>query len=243
MYPTAHKDPRGGHNRSQINHNFFKSWSPEMAYVLGFIFADGAIEDVQKSSQTCYISIIASRKDINILEQIKIVMKSSHKLYKRQARIRTYTGGKQYLSKDCFIFRIGSKLMYNDLLNLGVTPRKSLTILFPNIPLEYQGFFLRGYFDGDGCIHLIKRKYPRLIFTSGSVKFLEGISKTLSSELQIPEKRIYSQIENSGNPCYRLHYNTKLSSKILEFMYKDLEKAPYLDRKFAIYQKYLRSQN
>lgn len=242
MYPLALKDPRGGHNRSQINHNFFKSWSSKMAYVLGFIFADGAIEDVQKSSRTCYISIIASRKDINILEQIKIAMNSSHKLYKRQARIQTHTDGNQYLSKDCFIFRIGSKLMYNDLLKLGVTPRKSLTILFPNIPLEYQSFFLRGYFDGDGCIHLIKRKYPRLIFTSGSVKFLEGIAKTLSSGLGILEKRIYSQIGNSGRPYYRLHYNTQVSRKVLEFMYKDLEKAPYLDRKFAIYQKYLQNQ-
>lgn len=243
MYPIAFKDPRGGHNRSLINHNFFQVWSPEMAYVLGFIFADGAIEDVQKSSRTCYISIITSSKDLNILEKIRTVMNSSHKFYKRQARIQTYADGKQYLSKNCFIFRIGSKLMYNDLLKLGVTPRKSLTILFPNIPLGYQSFFLRGYFDGDGCIHLIKGKYPRLIFTSGSFKFLEGIAKILSSKLRIPEKRIYSQIGNSGRSCYRLHYNTQVSRKILEFMYKDLEKAPYLERKFVIYQKYLQSQN
>lgn len=243
MHPTARKDPQGGHNKAQINRNFFQTWSPQMAYVLGFIFADGAIEDVQKSSRTCYISIITSSKDLNILEQIRNVMNSAHKFYKRQARIQTHSNGKRYLSKDCFIFRIGSKLMYNDLLKLGVTPRKSLTILFPNIPLEYQSFFLRGYFDGDGCIHLIKRKYPRLIFTSGSAKFLEGITETLSLKLGIPEKHIYSQIENSGKPCYRLHYNTKLSRKVLEFMYKDLEKAPYLERKHQIYQKYLSLKN
>ncbi len=237
MYPTAQKDPRGGHNRSQVNQNFFQSWSPQMAYVLGFIFADGAIEDVQRSSRTCYISITS--KDLSILEKIRSAMQSNHKLYKRRSQLHTFSDGKSYKSKEEFVFRIGSKSMYNDLLNLGVIPRKSLTILFPTIPSNHFSHFIRGYFDGDGCLHLIKGTYPRLIFTSGSNQFLEGLSTNLSNILQIPKKVVYSQLQTSNNLCYRLHYNTKLSSKILEFMYKDLEKAPYLERKFAIYQKYL----
>lgn len=239
MYPTASKDPRGGHNRFQINHNFFQTWSTQMAYVLGFIFADGVIEDVQKSSRTCYISIVASDKDLSILKQIKAAMNSFHKLYRRKSSMQIYPDGRQYLSKNCFIFRIGSKLMYNDLLKLGLTPRKSLTVLFPSIPLEFLSHFIRGYFDGDGCLYLIKGKYPRVIFTSGSNKFLEGLLEVLNFVLQIPKKAIYSQLQKSGNLCYRLHYNTKLSRKILEFMYKDLEKVPYLERKYVIYQKYL----
>ncbi len=237
MYPTAHTDPRGGHNRAQINHNFFKKWSPSMAYVLGFIFADGAIEDVQKSSRTCYISI--SSVDISILQQIRQSMDSNHKLYLRKSRLVRHLDGKSYISKDNFIFRIGSKLMYNDLLNLGLTPRKSLSILFPTIPPTYLSHFIRGYFDGDGCIYLLKGKYPRIVFTSGSNRFLEGLSTILSALLQIPTKRIYSQLQQSNNLCHRLHYNTKRSRKVLEFMYKNLEKAPYLERKFAIYQTYL----
>lgn len=240
MYPAAHRDPRGGHNRIQVNHNFFKNWSPSMAYVLGFIFADGAIEDVQKSSRTCYLAIVS--KDISILEQIKFVMASNHKLYKRDAQLEQYPGNKGYVSGERFILRIGSKLMYNNLLNLGVTPRKSLTILFPIIPCNYLPFFIRGYFDGDGCLHLKNGKYPRLIFTSGSNKFLIGLSKILSITLNIPLKVAYSQLQESNNLCYHLHYNTKLSRKILAFMYQDLGKTPYLKRKYAIYQKYLQMQ-
>ena len=239
MYLAAQKDPRGGHNRISINQDFFKNWSPSMAYVLGFIFADGAIEDVQKSSRTCYLSIIASSKDLNILEQIKIVMNSNHKLYKRKAQIEEFPNLKEYKSGERFVFRVGSKLMYNDLLNLGVTPRKSLTILFPKIPSKFLSHFVRGYFDGDGCLYLIENRYPRIIFTSGSNEFLKGLSEILSVNLQIPIKVAYSQLQDSGNLCYRLHYNTKLSNQILEFMYKDLEKAPYLERKFNKYQKYL----
>lgn len=216
MYPSAHKDPRGGHNRSQINQNFFQDWTTQMAYVLGFIF-----------------------KDLSLLEKIRDVMRSQHKFYKRPPQSLVFPDGKRYITHEEFVFRIGSKLMYNDLLKLGVTPRKSLTILFPIIPINYFSHFLRGYFDGDDCLHLIKKRYPRIIFTSGSNRFLEGLSQSLSAILQITQKKIYSQLQQSNNLCYRLHYNTKLSRKVLEFMYKDLEKAPYLDRKFAIYQRYL----
>lgn len=208
-----------------------------MAYILGFIFADGAIEDVQESSRTCYIAM--SSVDISILEQIRQSMDSNHKFYLRKSRLTTYSGGKSYTSRESFIFRIGSKFMYNDLLNLGVTPRKSLSIPFPIIPSEYLHFFVRGYFDGDGCLHLVKGKYPKVIFTSGSTLFVEGLAKALSELLQIPLVLANSQVQNSGNLCYRLIYNTKLTRIILEFMYKDLGKAPFLDRKFAIYQKYL----
>lgn len=241
MYSTVSKDPRGGHNRVQINHDFFQLWSPQMAYVLGFIYADGAIEDVQKSSRTCYISITS--KDISILKKIRSAMQSKHQLYKRRAQLHIFSDGKSYVSNEEAVFRIGNKMMYNDLLNLGLTPRKSSSILFPKIPSEYLNFFLRGYFDGDGCLHLIKGKYPRLIFISGSISFLKGLSQNLANCLKIPIKSVYSQLQKSGNLCYQLHYNTRISSKILEFMYKDLEKAPYLERKFAIYQKYLQISN
>ena len=239
MYPTVHKDPRGGHNRSQINQTFFQSWSPQMSYVLGFIFADGAIEDVQKSSRTCYIAM--SSVDFSILEQIRKRMNSNHKFYLRKSHLITHSDGKSYISRDSFIFRIGSKLMYNDLLNLGVTPRKSLSISFPFIPFAYLHFFVRGYFDGDGCLHLKEGKYPKVIFTSGSGKFVGGLANILANALNIPVISARSQIEDSGKPCYRLAYETKLSRVILEFMYKDLEKAPYLERKFVIYQKYLKN--
>jgi hypothetical protein len=240
MYPTAVKGPRGGCNRASINQGFFKKWSPGMSYILGFIFADGAIEDVQISSRTCYITITS--KDLSILNSIKKFMNSTHKLYTKPVQKILYPGGKFYNSSERFVLRIGSKNMYNDLLKLEVTPRKSLTIKFPIIPSEYLSFFIRGYFDGDGCLHLLKGQYPRLIFTSGSNKFLEGLSLALSLSLQIPIKAAYKQLQQNNNFCYRLHYNTKISHLILEYMYKDLEKAPFLDRKYALYQKYLQTK-
>ena len=78
-YEIVDRDPRGGHNRRLVNEDFFKVWSPKMAYVLGFIYADGAVEDCRKSSRTCYLQL--SNNDKNLLNQIKEVMLSSHSLY------------------------------------------------------------------------------------------------------------------------------------------------------------------
>ena len=45
-------DPRGGHNRYKFKTDFFERWTPEMAYVLGYLYSDGDIEDVRESSRT-----------------------------------------------------------------------------------------------------------------------------------------------------------------------------------------------
>lgn len=237
MYPIAHKDTRGGHNRININSNFFKTWSPQMAYVLGFIFADGAIEDVQLSSRTCYLSITS--KDLSILKRIRCSMNSRHRFYKKKVEFITYSNGKTYKSNERYVLRVGSKSIYNDLLKLGVTPRKSLTITFPNCPLNLINFFIRGYFDGDGCLHLQKNKYPRVIFTSGSLNFLVGLSQTMLKILNVEAYPLSIRMTPGKNPCYQLYYSNINSKKILEFLYRNLDQAPYLERKFQIYQNYL----
>lgn len=59
--------------------------------------------------------------------------------------------------------RIGNKVMYQDLVNLGVTPKKAKRISIPSVPEQYFKFFVRGYFDGDGCINIYKPKNRRAI--------------------------------------------------------------------------------
>ncbi|KKR39510.1 MAG: intein-containing protein [Candidatus Woesebacteria bacterium GW2011_GWB1_40_101] len=232
-----HRDPRGGHNRKQINENFFKYWSPQMSYVLGLIFADGAIEDVRKSSRTCYLAITS--KDKSLLEKIKKSLSSSHKLYIRKPRIVTFSHGESYLCSKTFTLRIGNKTMFSDLVNLGLTPRKSLTISLPEIPEQYFGHFLRGYFDGDGCVTTgipkgRKTAEIQTIFISGSRKFLESLSLKLKDLLFIKTKNIFSK-DNS----HYLRYRGKESLRILHFMYKNLVNTPYLERKYKIYYTFL----
>ncbi len=67
--------------------------------------------------------------------------------------------------------QIGSKEWFSDLSSLGFVQAKSRVLKLPDIPNEYQGSFIRGYFDGDGGVYFKKykskdRKKPRWVFSS-----------------------------------------------------------------------------
>ncbi len=123
-------DPRGGHNRYSCNFDFFKQWNPEMAYVLGFLYADGNITNAI-CSRTQYIQF--NNNDKEILEAIGTTMGSKHPLRVVPPRTVTYRNG-VYTGAESFKLRIGSRIMFNDLLNLGLIPHKSKTVLFPSVP-------------------------------------------------------------------------------------------------------------
>lgn len=141
--------------------------------------------------------------------------------------------------------RIGSKKVFHDLLKLGLTPRKSLTIKFPNdIPNKYFGHFIRGYFDGDGCV-TIKRgvgKYGQpilkgiaIIFTSGSKLFLEGLRDYAYRSAGFGQRSVYYNVYSRA---YYLKYGTFESLKWFKLFYENNISNLFLKRKFNIFNKY-----
>lgn len=205
-----------------------------MAYILGLLFADGALLDARKSSRTCYIQLTS--KDKSLLETVRELISSSHLIAKREPEYVSFKD-KRYFRSEIYSLRIGSKLMYQDLLKKGLTPNKSLTMRFPSVPKKYLPFFIRGYFDGDGCINLHNRKNGKtpeaqVVFTSGSAIFLKELMEKFTSIVGVSIKQI-CKYKNQG--AYRLRYRKIESLEILKFMYKSLDKAPYLKRKLDIY--------
>ena len=230
-------DPRGGHNRYKYNESFFTKWTPKMAYVLGFLYADGNITD-SIPSRTQYTSFSSSEKEI--LKKIKSALDSKHKIYRRPPQFIRHKNG-EYLSRESFSLRIGSRKMFNDLVTIGVVPNKSKIITFPNIPANYLYHFTRGYFDGDGCVYIemakgitknrILRKLS-IIFSCGSYKFLEGLKNRLS------ENNLDGFIYKSTR-CFQLRYNTYQSVELFKLMYKDSDNL-YLIRKFKTFTDYFK---
>lgn len=229
------RDSRGGYNRKKVNENFFKVWTPNMSYVLGFMFADGALLDTNSSSRTYYL--LFSNNDFDLLTKIKKIMSSEHKIYVRAPRVMEYTK-KKYIAKTSYVFKFGNKSMYQDLLSLGMTHRKSNNMHLPDVPLELFSYFLRGYFDGDGCINLSlpkNRITPRLkvLFTSGSTVFLSELSLLLARVLSVKAPSYY---QSTG--AHNLMTSDSTAFKVLEYMYADLETVPYLERKYNKYIEY-----
>lgn len=233
---TVVRDPRGGHNRKKVNENFFKTWSPKMAYVLGLLLADGAFEDVRKSSRTCYIQLTST--DRSLIEQVRDSLASDHTIASEKAETN-WIRGRAVNSSENFRLRIGNKVMYQDLVTLGIAPKKAKRIHIPSMPEQHFKFFVRGYFDGDGCVNIYKPKNRRnhrlsVIFTSCSDSFLRGISEKLSKILNINAAAIHFQYF-----AFRLQYRGQVAIKILSLIYDQLNESPYLERKYQKYQNYL----
>lgn len=211
------------------NENFFKKWTPEMAYILGFFTADGSM--IKNKRNTHFIEFQITDKDL--LKKIRNTLGSNHKITKRKRNKN---------QKNIYRLQIGSKTIFNDLLRLGITPRKSKTIKLPKIPPKYLNHFIRGYFDGDGNVIFgfykksgRKNKSPILL-----TRFISG-SKVMLKELMLKLKNI---IKVNGSLYYndnawRLSYSTKDSKKLFTFMYKNInnENLIFLKRKYNIYLK------
>ena len=111
---------------------FFRVWTPAMAYVLGYWWADGCMRI--KSNTGAHEFEIASN-DRDHLETIARTIGGNYSL-------RKVSEGSQ-----CYKISFCSKEMYQDILAHGGTPRKSRTIGFPFVPPDLLAHFVRGVVD------------------------------------------------------------------------------------------------
>ncbi|MFX1538880.1 MAG: LAGLIDADG family homing endonuclease [Promethearchaeota archaeon] len=211
QYYTKHN----ASSRYSMEMDFFKIWSNEMAYILGFIFADGFVRR-RKTGSELSIKI----KDKKLLEEINHAMKSNYPI----KSVKTPKG-------ILFSLSVYKKEVINDLYKLGVTSRKSSIIQFPDIPLAFVNHFIRGYFDGDGNTGIVKNSLI-IEFTSGSNKFLRKLKQILET-LDI-ESSLYKL--KRKNIVYSLKILAKGRKFFFQFLYKDA--TIFLERKYKVMKYY-----
>ena len=178
-----------------INQDYFKTWSHNMAYVLGLWFADGCIYSGKMFDITLHA------KDKYILKAVAKELEYEGKLY-------------DYVDRQASRINFSCVVIYNDIISLGGKENKSLDIDFPEIPKEYLSDFIRGYFDGDGCVMNLKNNRLNSSFCSGSKKFLDKLWEILKEEAGV-EGGSY----NPGN--LTLSFGKRDTLRIGEYMYKD----------------------
>ena len=160
-------------NATHCNIHYFDEWSPNMAYILGFLFADGCV------SERGSVMINLSEKDQSVLNFIKEEMKSSCTIYQSKGRLDSRTGN---VSQNQVSVHISSTIVVNRLIEMGMNPRKTYTNdPFPDVPNDMLPHFIRGYFDGDGSVSLYKdRRWDACSLSFvGSPKFITGIRDSL----------------------------------------------------------------
>lgn len=134
--------------------------SEHKAYWLGFIFADGSvIRSDKKVSNYNRLSISLSGHDKMHLEKILTDLK-----YPTDKISLTNTTTSFGTHLVCSV-KINSLKLVKDLILHNCHPRKTYVPSFPDdIPDSLINHFIRGYFDGDGCIS--GSKIPNFEITS-----------------------------------------------------------------------------
>ena len=199
----------------KVNQNFFKNWNSQMAYILGFTFADGNVH---------YVSLAWDLKnDIELLRKINRAMGSNYPIKKRRNSVR---------------LRISNPIILQDIQKLGVTPNKTKTCQFPNIPVAFLRDFIRGFLDGDGWIVTRKARTEISVgFSNGSYKFLKGLTEKFNKLLSLTTNnlRVREKITKKGKVSitYVIEWYSQNAFKIIKFLYDDLKKNDlFLQRKY-----------
>ena len=172
--------------------------TPEKAYWLGFIVADGCMHE----ANYC-LSIDIGGRDERHLEKFVDFINGNMNMI--QTTIHHTTGN------ELKHIQITSKEAYNDLLNLGVKPRKSGKEVYISTPFDRD--FIRGVIDGDGYI----RKDLTEIGLVGSYEMLKKVQDIFQKEVNVEPNKICEH-----GVIYKISYRSKEAiNKIANYLYKD----------------------
>lgn len=210
---------RRGSPYKHYNINFFDEYNPESCYWAGFIASDGYVRNDRDA-----VCLHICNDDISHLYKIK--------------ELTNYEGNISNSKRECSITFCGKWFSEKLFDNYNITPRKTHNITISDkIPKEMLKHYIRGYFDGDGCIS-DNNGYPHIDFSSSSEKLLKqliGIFQDIGVQLQTKK----GQPEING---IQINYSCSNAMKILKWIYKESTYLTRLDRKYNKYLSYLNKQ-
>jgi hypothetical protein len=209
-----------------VDFDYFKTWSIEMAYILGFICADGHLATSRYS-----LLIQLHKKDKYILENFMKFMNFEGYIY-------------DYSNKNTCTLHISSKEITQDLMNFGLTRHKSQELKWiEQIPDEFVSHFARGYFDGDGHIGLAQAHNPNnknlIVKLVSTLPFIERLKLEF-------EKHYGSEcgsIKNNDTYYDLIYTGSNHTKSFLDWIYKDSTEETRLKRKFDIYNEFINKED
>lgn len=205
-------------------HYFDEINTPNKAYVLGILFADGC-NHIEHNA----ITISLQEEDIDTLRAIKNELSYGGPIRENNLNDKNPNW------KNQRILVINDQYLSQRLEELGIVNNKSLIVKHPDyLSNELIPHFIRGYFDGDGCICNMDKFKDTSLSIVGTVDMCQWIENFILSN------NISCYYDKSADK--RCNKNTKVlrisgvlnSYKFLSLIYNNSELKMY--RK---YQKYL----
>ena len=188
-------------------------WSAELAWAVGLIATDGNLSPDGRH-------LVVRSKDVDMLETLRRCLG----LKNRIVNTPNGRGGEYHSLQWC------DREFYLWLLDIGLTPAKSLTLGPLAVPDAYFADFFRGCVDGDGSVlvytdryHLAKKNtyiYERLYVSivSASYAFIDWL-RTSVSRLAGELGSLTKEQKAGKNPLWKLRYAKAQSIRLIRWMY------------------------
>lgn len=194
---------------SNLNHSYFETWNPNMAYILGFTCADGCVYGRTLSWEL-------SNKfpsDKQLLERFAKELSSTYLIEERPRSFR---------------LRINSAYMVKSLFKFGIVRNKTKILAFPDIPKEFLRHFIRGFLDGDGWISMRNKRKSNEVnlgFVNGSKLFTEGLIEAIEKNVFInTHLAVKTKVTQGGvlSTYYKIEFYCENANKLIKYLYDDL---------------------
>lgn len=191
----------------------------EKAYWLGFLAADCGVSKRE-------VVLGLATQDEGHLVKLRDALKANLPIhrYLKRAQSGVYPGSR---------LNIASLRVMADLHKHGVRRRKSLNLRWPSLRVGLVRHFIRGYFDGDGCLSVMRspgshHMSGRLIIV-GPRAFMSRLQTELVRRCTL--RRTNLRVPRGGKVVI-LEYGGRLQVlKLLHYLYRDSH--VWLDRKYA----------
>lgn len=204
----------------KIKSDYFKVIdNPNKAYWLGFIYADGSIS-ANPDNHNYELSIEIHNNDRNHLCGFELELGCDDLIGQRQ---RTISFNGYTYRTDTAYLRVYSKQLVMDLLDKNVVPNKTYEREFPKCQ-DFFWDFVRGVFDGDGCI---SKNGNCVKITTSNIDFLNYLSFEIRKRIDAT-CYIYTEKEYKHSLVLRTRSDRE---KFLRAMYYD-------DHSFRLKRKY-----
>lgn len=225
-----------------FNEDYFeKIDTPDRAYWLGFIYADGWIsvhkrDSSDPNSRLSYeFGMELQRCDEYILHMLNNALGGQHVIKQYHNKL-LIANNRNESETDSSVLRVYSKKMVTDLMANGIDLRKSHSDRFPVVDDSLFFDFLRGYIDGDGWVTK-QRKYLDVGIASASDCVLKYIQSKLLDDYGI-HTSIYREQRGQYMPKYTLRcYRKDSVAALFKHLYAD-KKAIKLNRKYSIFENF-----
>lgn len=225
---TGQSRRRGTHtqfNSDSLKVNYFSEIDlPEKAYWIGMLATDGCV------SENSRIQLSLDYKDHATVYAFAKALGAVHFLKERTV----INSGSLAASKQshCSVLRITSQQMALDLMREGITPRKTKTIQISPCASKYPQAYLRGYLDGDGGVYK-----TNFIFCSGSELCIDQVRALINSHTGHLLYKKSQTSKDTGRNVWVLQ-GVRSNQPILDWLYKDLEGIPFMERKYSVFLRY-----